>query len=769
MSSSPVEEKRCDLCNDVITGGECEICPKSSEDAFELHSVPNTSEENMESSEESCLIKDEEDLENIIDDMNDEQCKDNAYHSNLIQDDLFCAFCGKAKSRNGCGCFSPQKTLTISSKGFYPNSRRAHLNHSIIKYGPKISVKRKQQLSKKVKKSAEKKSKRSGDNNGEVDKPVEKPEKVPSPQEPDFVQISSDEDELDPSILEQSHEDEDDIEAESDDVFKPLKSSEKGEKMAKPVKKIAQKRKKIKDDCPLYEDTEASSIHLMLDRVFLGELDCEPQEPVEFLEDRMIIKVIYESKPLFFLLDKREIDTFKIHVENEPYVILLTITPGCAAKFNSRYKEYGKYIWPSDRCYRQKYIVLHLKNAIDGPPLEALVQLVNLNLLKKVETISQEAAEAEMKRIRESFDEQTTKPASKSEQLNTCVSTSSSQKTKVVRTSPVFKTYSTRSKKAEAEPSQTLPSQTPKTILVYQSSSKTSGSFTITSNDKLCLEPDVFLNDVIIDFYLNYLINEKLSQQDRERVHLFSTFFYLRLTQKFTDNSAEVGSPSNMHRLVKSWTKNVDIFSKDFIAIPMNESSHWFLTIICFPRMVVQKIEDNLEETVVEEPTEERCQGSEETKDSDLDDFELKCTPPKTKSKCGRKRKSKEVLPRKEWPCILIFDSLGSHRRAKAISNLRNYLNCEWRERKDSSAGDIFNTQSMKGSYPKVPLQFNFSDCGLYVLQYFESFFANPVKDYRPPINLQSWFTQETMENKRTDILNVIQKLADETKQLKSL
>jgi Ulp1 family protease len=27
----------------------------------------------------------------------------------------------------------------------------------------------------------------------------------------------------------------------------------------------------------------------------------------------------------------------------------------------------------------------------------------------------------------------------------------------------------------------------------------------------------------------------------------------------------------NMHRNVKSWTKNVDIFSKDFLIIPINE------------------------------------------------------------------------------------------------------------------------------------------------------------------------------------------------------
>jgi len=37
------------------------------------------------------------------------------------------------------------------------------------------------------------------------------------------------------------------------------------------------------------------------------------------------------------------------------------------------------------------------------------------------------------------------------------------------------------------------------------------------------------------------------------------------------------------HRLVRNWTKNVDIFDKDFIVIPINENAHWYLAIICFP------------------------------------------------------------------------------------------------------------------------------------------------------------------------------------------
>lgn len=37
------------------------------------------------------------------------------------------------------------------------------------------------------------------------------------------------------------------------------------------------------------------------------------------------------------------------------------------------------------------------------------------------------------------------------------------------------------------------------------------------------------------------------------------------------------------HSRVKSWTKKVDIFEKDYLVIPINERNHWFLAIVCFP------------------------------------------------------------------------------------------------------------------------------------------------------------------------------------------
>ena len=34
---------------------------------------------------------------------------------------------------------------------------------------------------------------------------------------------------------------------------------------------------------------------------------------------------------------------------------------------------------------------------------------------------------------------------------------------------------------------------------------------------------------------------------------------------------------------VKGWSRSIDLFSKDFIIVPINEHQHWYLAIICFP------------------------------------------------------------------------------------------------------------------------------------------------------------------------------------------
>lgn len=55
------------------------------------------------------------------------------------------------------------------------------------------------------------------------------------------------------------------------------------------------------------------------------------------------------------------------------------------------------------------------------------------------------------------------------------------------------------------------------------------------------------------------------------------------------------------------------------------------------------------------------------------------------------------------------------------MATLRDYLKIEYKAKK--SAERDFNKDSIRGALPKVPQQNNFTDCGIFMLQYAESFF----------------------------------------------
>lgn len=69
----------------------------------------------------------------------------------------------------------------------------------------------------------------------------------------------------------------------------------------------------------------------------------------------------------------------------------------------------------------------------------------------------------------------------------------------------------------------------------------------------------------------------------------------------------------------------------------------------------------------------------------------------------------------------MIFDSLAGASRARVVATLRDYLSCEHLAK--LGVEKTFSKDTIKGACPKVPQQSNFTDCGLYVLQYVESFF----------------------------------------------
>ncbi|XP_067098217.1 sentrin-specific protease 6-like isoform X2 [Osmerus mordax] len=391
------------------------------------------------------------------------------------------------------------------------------------------------------------------------------------------------------------------------------------------------------------------------------------------------------------------------------------------------------------------------------------------------------------------------------------------------------------------------------------------GGITVTNEDLHCLHDGEFLNDVIIDFYLKYLVLEKLKREEAQRSHVFSSFFYKRLNQRerrSLPDTTHLPIQKRKHNRVKTWTRHVDLFQKDFIFVPINESAHWYLAVICFPGLQGPQYEPNpmyqgpasaacstqapgpapcptpgpgLEDSFPDhcrplsperddflEPSDDppanealleahsnsnqpkgasasteggqeppqtpgtRSNGQTEAQPQYTDGLHRisvtygpgngnngSCAFSDDQSSCqdecsedggladdSLNQESSGWTSRPtlcKQPCILIMDSLRGPARSTVVKTLREYLEVEWEARKGSQRS--FGKDVMKGSSPRVPQQDNFSDCGVYILQYVESFFENPLPSFHLPVNLSEWFPQQRMKTKREEIKELIRKI----------
>ncbi|XP_055946272.1 uncharacterized protein LOC129976630 isoform X4 [Argiope bruennichi] len=325
-------------------------------------------------------------------------------------------------------------------------------------------------------------------------------------------------------------------------------------------------------------------------------------------------------------------------------------------------------------------------------------------------------------------------------------------------------------------------------LLTYPPPPQT-GGIAITTEDLSCLNEGEFLNDAIIDFYLKYIFNEKLTPSQREKTHIFSSFFYPRLTHK--PERPRPGDETNKnvqarrHNQVKTWTRHVDIFSKDFIIIPVNQNVHWFLAIICYPGKVPEvsesatrsevrsnKSSDNVSSTVEQESSsgskviirelsnngEGDSLNQDENSTSSVNSTYLVEEPPDSDEPSPETPDSTthpDGKQRKEMPCICIFDSLSGPNRWRIPATLREYLEMEWKMKKGTKK--VFDRNTMQGFVMKCPQQTNFSDCGTYLLQFVESFFENPLPYFGNPMpDLTNWFSESKIAKKRNELRGLI-------------
>ena len=282
-----------------------------------------------------------------------------------------------------------------------------------------------------------------------------------------------------------------------------------------------------------------------------------------------------------------------------------------------------------------------------------------------------------------------------------------------------------------------------KTPLVYPPDGKQRE--TVHFSDLERLDDDEFLNDSLVALFSKYLQHGMEAQNDSQfkKMHFFNTYFYESLSRG-TKSRREIN-----YNNVKRWTAKVNIFSRDFVIVPVNENLHWFVAIICNLPHFRRKSQEEQEEDedivdVDNDDTIDTANGHAESGETahdtqksfeelsldeklhangtldDMSSAQNKSTP---KSR-GRKKKPRPSLQKYETdkPIIITLDSLGLA-RSSTVAALKQYL---VQEAKDKQGWDI-DIAELKGMTAKsIPTQGNYSDCGLYMCMYLEQFMTDP-------------------------------------------
>jgi Ulp1 protease family, C-terminal catalytic domain len=287
---------------------------------------------------------------------------------------------------------------------------------------------------------------------------------------------------------------------------------------------------------------------------------------------------------------------------------------------------------------------------------------------------------------------------------------------------------------------------------------------TVEYEDLFRLDEDEFLNDNLIGFFLRYL-EQHLEQSNPDlakKVYFYNSYFFERLMQ------TSKGKKGIDYESVQKWTRNIDIFSRDFVVVPVNESFHWYVVIIC-NLSKLNTIEDN--EDAVEKsratskgpavasideadqaprdgtvhstqdpPTQQTTDSlshlslSEHDKQVDELSTSKNAISPLSsprqgstprKSGPGRRKGARHSLPKYDVtaPIIMTLDSLGLA-RSSTCTALRQYIVEEARTKKRRDIdGSLIKGMTAKG----IPTQSNFSDCGLYLCAYMEKFTLDPA------------------------------------------
>ncbi|EMR10257.1 hypothetical protein PNEG_01523 [Pneumocystis murina B123] len=532
------------------------------------------------------------------------------------------------------------------------------------------------------------------------------------------------------------------------------------------------------------QNTEESKTMIEKSRFTLGDTK------ISFFKDN-IRKKTDEKESHVRILDIKSWYTGKF-LEDSTNMQLMISKKGFALQKNGELLPYHNYnaneirniAYEFDQ-YGLLYIRLKNRNAkLNGPGTEYLIQIVTTQKLKSLRILQYSCPDVDLIEL---TPEQAQKMLSLKKSVNPFKKKTLSPSYHLINSNEINTNASETSPYFCQKLDESVPRVNSKPLCLSKKDEKTSEKneprliyppVVLYDDDIERLNDGEFLNDTIIDFYLKYIQN-KLFQKDPSKIdesHIFNTFFYKKLVDK--DRSGKKGGYQN----VKKWTSKtkIDVFAKKYVVVPVNESLHWYVAIICnldtmSDKHLVQNSEKNIESNtrneifsffspkkemfinssfyqndkkynisnsfsdfqeneLIEEKDKHRDTGIDSKETSFKSFFEnsqlsrlskdisilKKHNQEKSIEKSYTQLSKKSNIPIRK-PVIIIFDSLGGQHNI-TLKNLRDYL---YEEAKDKRGLEL-NKADIAGIHANVPQQSNYCDCGVFLLHYVEQFLNNP-------------------------------------------
>jgi len=87
----------------------------------------------------------------------------------------------------------------------------------------------------------------------------------------------------------------------------------------------------------------------------------------------------------------------------------------------------------------------------------------------------------------------------------------------------------------------------------------------------------------LINFYLKLIELTFVDDERKKKIHIFNTYFMAKMRNLFNEANNDFTQFDKVYEKLERWTRKIDILSKDFVMIPVNENEHWDMIVLCYP------------------------------------------------------------------------------------------------------------------------------------------------------------------------------------------